>query len=73
MKCRQATRLVSEGQDRELGLRERAGLQVHLAGCVNCRRFAQQVGVLRLAARRLANLQAPDIEKGPAEDGGDVG
>lgn len=69
MKCRQATRLVSEGQDRPLGLRERAGLQVHLAACVHCRRFAQQMGVLRQATRQLADLQAP--ETGSTRDADD--
>jgi len=47
--CKQASRLVSEGQDRKLGLRERIGLRWHLWMCGSCRRFEQQLLMLRKA------------------------
>lgn len=45
--CKDATRLVSEHQDRALSLRERIGLRMHLWMCVNCRRFERQIGMIR--------------------------
>ncbi|MFN2309749.1 MAG: zf-HC2 domain-containing protein [Gammaproteobacteria bacterium] len=52
--CRDASRLVSEGQERPLAARERWGLRLHLWMCVNCRRFAHQVRFMRRALRLLA-------------------
>jgi hypothetical protein len=64
--CKDASRLVSEGQERSLHLRERWGLRLHLWICVNCRRFERQVRLLRRALRRLARhvqtgTQGPDL------------
>jgi len=47
--CKHATRLVSERTHRPLRLTERWGLALHLAMCVYCRRFAEQVGQMRHA------------------------
>ena len=33
LSCRQATRLMSEAQDRKLGLAEKMSLELHLAMC----------------------------------------
>ena len=52
--CKDASRLISEGQERQLRLSERWGLRLHLWLCVNCRRFERQIHVLRRALRRLA-------------------
>ena len=52
--CKDASRLVSEGQERSLHLRERLGLRLHLWICVNCRRFERQIRLLRRALRKLA-------------------
>jgi hypothetical protein len=64
--CKDASRLISEGQERHLRLRERWGLRLHLWLCVNCRRFERQIHLLRRAVRRLAqqaeaNMQGPDL------------
>jgi hypothetical protein len=45
--CKDASQLISEGQDRKLGLRERTGLRLHLWMCKNCRLFEKQLGQLR--------------------------
>jgi hypothetical protein len=54
LSCKEATRLVSQGLDRRLGLGERMALRLHLAICEGCSRFRRQVLFLREAVRRLA-------------------
>lgn len=54
LSCREATRLMSEGQDRSLGAAERLLLQTHLLACSGCAAFAKQLELLRKALRRLA-------------------
>ena len=49
--CKEATRLVSEAQDRRLGWFERVGLGIHLLICVWCRRYARQIRFLTRALR----------------------
>jgi hypothetical protein len=51
--CKEASRLLSQGQDRELSLGERVRLRVHLAICRGCRAFGAQIAFLRRAVRRL--------------------
>ena len=60
--CKEASRLVSEGQERKLALRERLGLRLHLWMCARCRRFEQQIRLLRRSLRRVATqaeIEAP--------------
>lgn len=52
--CKDASRLVSEGQERKLGLQERLGLRLHLWMCARCRRFERQIQLLRRALRWMA-------------------
>lgn len=49
--CRDASRLISEGLDRDLPVADRAVLRVHLALCGACARFTHQLGFLRRAMR----------------------
>ena len=51
--CRESTRLVSQGLDRELAFGERVALRVHLAICLGCRRARRQMAFLRKAVREL--------------------
>jgi hypothetical protein len=44
---------MSQAQDRDLSLGERAALKVHLAICKGCRAFDAQMHFLRRAVRRL--------------------
>ena len=50
--CKDASQLISEGQDRKLGLRERIGLRLHLWMCQSCRLFEKQLGQLRQALHK---------------------
>ena len=52
--CKEATRLVSQGLDRRLGLGQRVALYLHLAVCDACSHFRKQMLFLRKAMRRLA-------------------
>jgi hypothetical protein len=54
LSCKQVTRLVSQGLDRELGFAERVKLRVHLAICDGCTQFGKQMALLREAMARLA-------------------
>jgi Putative zinc-finger len=51
--CKEASRLVSQGLDRRLGLAERAALRLHLLVCEGCANFSKQVKFLRKAMARL--------------------
>lgn len=52
LNCKQASELLSQGQDRALTLRERLSVRLHLLFCAGCRNFSAQLGVMRAACRR---------------------
>jgi hypothetical protein len=54
MKCDEATRLMSEGQDRPLGVGERTSVRLHTWMCAGCRQFNAQLGFIRQAVRGFA-------------------
>ena len=54
LSCRETTRLVSQGLDRELAAGERVALRVHFLYCLGCRRANRQMAFLRRAVRALA-------------------
>lgn len=62
LSCREASRLISENLDRDLGVAERAALRVHLAICAACTRMTRQLDFLRKAAR-----QYPGPDEGPGK------
>jgi hypothetical protein len=49
--CRNASRLLSVSQERELRADERKALQHHLARCLLCSNFEAQLSFLRKAAK----------------------
>ena len=51
--CKEASRLMSQAEDRELSQTERAALSAHLAISRGCRAAAEQFQHLRRALRRL--------------------
>ena len=53
LSCKQVTRLVSQGLDRELGFADRVRLRVHLAICDGCTNFKKQMDFLRRAVAHL--------------------
>jgi hypothetical protein len=68
--CDEVTRLASEGMDRELRFGERLGLRLHLLICRWCRRYSDQIHLLRDAAHGLPDhledlTSAPDDTLSP--------
>lgn len=49
--CKEVSRLVSESLDRKLPLYQRMGLRIHLLMCKFCRRFQQQLLLIRETLR----------------------
>lgn len=54
MHCRNATRLMSEAQERSLSITERMSLRLHLIMCSGCHNFKNQMNTLRLMTRTYA-------------------
>jgi len=60
LNCQQVSRLLSERQERRLTLHERAGLQLHLMMCGECRRFSRQIDwIQRILGRARDAEQCP--------------
>ncbi|MDO8313129.1 MAG: zf-HC2 domain-containing protein [Sideroxyarcus sp.] len=57
MSCMQATRLISEAQDRDLSLPEKLSVKVHVMICTGCKNFSLQVPFISQAMRAYANGQ----------------
>lgn len=57
LNCKEASRLMSEAQERELALNERLSLVMHTGMCAACRRFGQQVLLLRKISRHYVKQQ----------------
>jgi putative zinc finger protein len=55
LSCREATRLASQGLDRQMSFGERLRLRVHLAICSGCANFSRQIALVRRAVQRLAS------------------
>jgi len=53
LSCRETTRLISQGLDRDLALGERVALRVHFLYCLGCRRANRQLAFLRRAVQAL--------------------
>ena len=53
--CKEASRLLSQAQERRLGALERLKLRAHLALCDLCTRFEEQLKFMREAMRRLGD------------------
>lgn len=59
--CREVTRIVLEGQERDFSLRERVILRLHWAACDGCTRFREQVDLMRGALGRWRNQRDDDL------------
>lgn len=53
LSCKDTSVLLSQAQDRPLGLRERILLRLHLLVCDGCTHFSRQLVLMRAAIRRL--------------------
>ncbi|MDZ8118218.1 zf-HC2 domain-containing protein [Pontiella agarivorans] len=57
--CKEISTLVSESLDRELSLRERMAMRVHLMMCSLCRTYSRQIGQLRSILQGAAKAEPP--------------
>lgn len=60
--CKQTSQLISQSLDRKLTLRERFALQLHLIVCKFCKRFSQQLQIIRVSMKSLVD----EVEKNDA-------
>lgn len=60
--CHQVTRLVSESQERQLGLKERMSLKMHVAMCSACRNFSRQIPFIHDSMRAYADGRDEESE-----------
>lgn len=60
LNCREATRLVLQGEDRRLSGGERLALRLHLVVCRACPRFVRQVALMRSAVGRWKHYSTQD-------------
>jgi Putative zinc-finger len=51
--CKQASQIISQSLDRNLTLRERFALRLHLLICAYCKRFSQQLQTMRIAIKQM--------------------
>jgi Putative zinc-finger len=51
--CKQASQIISQSLDRNLTLRERFALRLHLLICAYCKRFSQQMQTMRVAIKQM--------------------
>lgn len=63
MNCIQATRLISESQERSLTLAEKMSLKVHVMMCTGCKNFSLQVPFLSKAMKAYANREDDETKK----------
>ncbi|MGQ0597693.1 hypothetical protein [Aquabacterium sp.] len=54
LNCEQATRMMSESQERKLGTTERTVLRMHTWICSGCCNFGGQLGFIRQAMKGFA-------------------
>jgi hypothetical protein len=54
LNCHEATKLMSESQERPLALTEKAPLKLHTMMCAGCRNFGEQMKALRVMTRAYA-------------------
>lgn len=72
MNCQQATRLMSDAQERKLTLMDRISLKIHVSVCFGCRNFSRHMGSLRNIAQVYAKGESSEKEIDVAVDSEEV-
>jgi len=65
--CKEASRLISLGLDRELGLSERASLRLHLALCDTCNKLKAHFEFMRQALSSYSSAGRDDGDDDPGK------
>jgi hypothetical protein len=63
LNCHEATKLMSESQERSLALTEKVPLKFHTMMCTGCRNFGEQMNALRVMTRAYAKGKSEQEEK----------
>ncbi|MGZ8257029.1 MAG: anti-sigma factor family protein [Gallionella sp.] len=63
LNCHDATKLMSESQERPLALSEKIPLKFHTLMCAGCRNFDEQMKALRVMTRAYAKGKNEREEK----------
>ena len=63
MNCQQATKLLSDAQEKKLTLNEKTSVKIHVMMCSGCRNFGLQMDDLRGLTRRYAKTDMADLSK----------
>lgn len=63
LNCKEATRLISESQERKLSMFEKMPLKFHVTMCPGCKNFSQQVPFLSQAMRVFAKWESDESKK----------
>ncbi|MFK4752673.1 zf-HC2 domain-containing protein [Oceanobacter antarcticus] len=71
MNCREATRLMSEAQERKLTLAESAELKIHTLICSGCKNFGLQMQTLRGLMHSFAQDDEPKNKKSDSKGSSD--
>ena len=62
LNCHDATRLMSDAQERALKLGERLSLKMHVSMCTGCRNFGKQMATIRKISHTYAKKNDSDAE-----------
>jgi hypothetical protein len=65
LNCKEATHLMSAAHERELGLRERIALRLHLLMCMGCRNYDRQMEFLHKACAHMTERSISDAPPDP--------
>lgn len=69
LSCKQATRLVSEGLDRDLPFWQRIGLRLHVVMCRGCARYQRQISALdRLVSDHYGDAPPAEVSEKVSPD-----
>lgn len=63
LNCHNATKLMSESQERPLSMMERISLKLHLMMCTGCKNFEDQMDAMRFITRTYAKRKNDQADK----------
>ena len=68
LSCKEASRLMSEGMDKEIAFGRRTALRLHLLICSGCSRVKSHFGFLRATAGRYPGPEQDDDVSHPRKE-----
>lgn len=63
LSCKQLVAHTSDFLDGQSGLSQRLSIRLHLAMCVNCRRFVKQMRLSQALLRRLPSVPNAELDE----------